>query len=361
MLKQMAMIAVGALALAACNSGGGDKAASGGEGATTAAARGADGQIRVVGSSTVYPYTTAVAEQFKLRFTQFPAPIVESTGTGGGIKLFCEGKGANAPDMVNASRRMKASEFELCKGNGIGEVIEIQVGLDGLALARARTGPDFELSEKEIYTALAAEPFGRAQTARTWRDVSAALPADRIEVLGPPPTSGTRDSLNELILENGCDADPAMAELKKTDSDRHKQICTAIREDGAFVEAGENDNLIVQKLAANPKAIGVFGFSYLEDNLDKLKPVTIEGVVPTYETISTFKYPGARALYIYVRGDRAQSKPGMREFLNLYASDSAWGPEGFLAQRGLVASPPEVRAAAGEAARNLTPLDASAL
>jgi phosphate transport system substrate-binding protein len=364
MLKRMAMVAASAMALAACNSGGGgDKAASGPDGSTTAAAAatGAGGQIRVVGSSTVYPYTTAVAEQFKLRFAQFAAPIVESTGTGGGIKLFCEGKGANAPDMVNASRRMKATEYETCKANGIEEVIEIQVGLDGLALARGRNGPDFELSEREIYAALAAEPFGKPQTARTWRDINPALPADRIEVLGPPPTSGTRDSLNELILEDGCNTDPAMVELKKTDADRHKQVCTAIREDGMFVEAGENDNLIVQKLAANPKAIGIFGFGYVEDNLDKVKPVTIEGVTPTFETIASFQYPGARALYVYVRGDRARSKPGLKEFLTAYSSDTAWGPDGYLAQRGLVASPQDVRTAAANAARNLTPVEASAL
>jgi phosphate transport system substrate-binding protein len=353
----MAMVAAGALALAGCNSGASDSQESGAAGAPL---RGAAGQIRVVGSSTVYPYTTAVAEQFKLRFGQFPAPIVESTGTGGGIKLFCEGKGANAPDMVNASRRMKASEYELCRANGV-EVIEIQVGLDGLALARARNGPDFGLTEKEVYAALAAEPFGRAQASRTWQDINPALPADRIEVLGPPPTSGTRDSLNELVLENGCDADPAMLALKKSDPDRHKQVCTGVREDGRFIEAGENDNLIVQKLAANPKAIGVFGFSYLEDNLDKLKPVPIEGVDPTYETIASGSYPGARALYVYARADRARTKPGLKEFLAAYASDAAWGPDGYLAQRGLVTSPPEARLAAAAAARNLTPVDASAL
>jgi len=256
---------------------------------------------------------------------------------------------------------MKATEYETCKANGIEEVIEIQVGLDGLALARGRNGPDFELSEREIYAALAAEPFGKPQTARTWRDINPALPADRIEVLGPPPTSGTRDSLNELILEDGCNTDPAMVELKKTDADRHKQVCTAIREDGMFVEAGENDNLIVQKLAANPKAIGIFGFGYVEDNLDKVKPVTIEGVTPTFETIASFQYPGARALYVYVRGDRARSKPGLKEFLTAYSSDTAWGPDGYLAQRGLVASPQDVRTAAANAARNLTPVEASAL
>ncbi len=318
-------------------------------------------QIRVVGSSTVYPYTTAVAEQFKLRYSHFSAPIVESTGTGGGIKLFCEGRGNNAPDMVNASRRMKPSEYELCARNGISNIIEIKVGLDGLALARARNGPDFDLSERDVYAAVAATPFGRPQTARAWRDVNPALPDIRIEVLGPPPTSGTRDSFNELILERGCDSDPAMRALKESDPDRHKKVCTAIREDGVFVETGENDNLIVQKLVANPRAVGVFGFSYVEDNLDRLKPVRIEGVMPTRETIARFQYPGARAMYVYVRGDRARAKPGLKEFLATYANDAAWGPDGFLAMRGMVPATDEVRAEQARVARALTPLDPEAL
>ncbi len=318
-------------------------------------------QIRIVGSSTVYPYTAAVAEQFRLRYPQFPAPIIESTGTGGGIKLFCDGKGTNAPDVANASRRMKASEFAQCAANGIGEVIEIQVGMDGLTLARARSGPDFGLSERDIYSALAATPFGRPQTARTWKDVNPALPATRIEVIGPPPTSGTRDSFNEMFMEDGCLTEPAMKELKATDEGRFKAVCAAVREDGMFVEGGENDNLIVQKLSGNPNAVGVFGFSYLEDNLDRVKPVTINGVEPTFETIGAGQYPGARAMYIYVRADRARSKPGLKQFLAAYATEAAWGPDGYLEARGLTPSPDAVRAANAKVARELIPLDPAQL
>ncbi|MFN7173147.1 MAG: substrate-binding domain-containing protein [Thermaurantiacus tibetensis] len=350
-------VALAALALvSAC----GDGRKAEGDAATGAAGgRGSD-QIRIVGSATVYPFTTAVAEQFAQRFPRFKAPIVEATGTGGGIKLFCDNKGADAPDITNASRRMKASEFEQCRANGVGDIVEIQIGNDGLVLARARSGPDFPLTKREVYLALAAEPFGKPQTAKLWRDVNPSLPADSIEVIGPPPTSGTRDSFNEMFMEVGCDSEPAMKELKASDPDRHKVVCTKIREDGAFVEQGAY-NLVVQRLTSNPKVIGIFGFDYLDQNRDKIKAVSIEGVEPTYEAIASGAYPGARPLFIYVRADRAREKPGLKEFLQVYASDATWGPGGTLSAIGLTPSPDEVRAAAAAAARNLTPLDPSTL
>lgn len=338
-----------ALLLAACG---------GPEGATN---RGVGNQIRIAGSSTVYPYTTAVAEQFRLRYQQFLAPIVEATGTGGGIKLFCDARGANAPDIANASRQMKISEYRQCVANDVSEVIEIQIGLDGLTVARAIRGPEFGLSERDIYLAVAATPFGRPQTARTWRDVNPDLPDLRIEVIGPPPTSGTRDSFNEMFLEDGCLTEPAMQDLKKRDEREFKQVCTAIREDGFFVEGGENDNLMVQKLAANPNAVGVFGFSYFEENQDKIKAVPVNGVDPTFETIASGAYPGARAMFIYARADRVRTKPGLREFLKMYTSAPIMGPDGLLAERGLTPSPEDVRAAVAAAARDLTPLDPSQL
>ena len=313
--------------------------------------------IRIVGSSTVYPFTTAVAEQFKQRFPQYPAPIVESLGTGGGLKLFCEAKGANAPQIANASRRIKQSEILNCSKNGINKIVEIQVGLDGVALAQARNAGAISLTERDIYAALAATPFGKPQTAKTWKDVNPKLPAMPIEVIGPPPTSGTRDAFAELILEKGCEKDPAMKALKSSNEQAFKKICTSVREDGAYVEAGENDNLIVQKLVANPRAIGVFGYSFLESNLDKVKGVPVEGVPPSYETISSFKYPAARAMYIYVNPDRAATKPGMKEFLRAYTSEAAWGPKGYLAKRGLIPSPTATRAKYAQAAANMTPLD----
>jgi phosphate transport system substrate-binding protein len=313
-------------------------------------------QIRIVGSSTVYPFTTAVAEQFARANPRFKAPIVESTGTGGGIKLFCSGVGPSTPDAVNASRRIKASEVKQCAENGVDKIIEIQVGLDGIVIAHAKNAADFNATSAQIYRAVAATPFGKPQKARTWKDISPAFPADRIEVLGPPPTSGTRDAFNELILEAGCKT-PAMDAMKKSDDKRHKTICTKVREDGAYVESGENDNLIVQKLVANPKAVGIFGYSFLEENLDKLKPVNLNGVEPTYANISSFKYPASRPLYIYVKAAHVRAIPGLREFLAEYSKESTWGARGYLAQRGLIASPDAARQKYAAAARMLTPLD----
>ncbi len=318
-------------------------------------------QIRVVGSSTVYPFTTAVAEQFARANSQFRPPIVESTGTGGGIKLFCAGIGAAHPDIANASRRMKASEAKACAENGVTNIVEIQIGNDGLALARAKSGAAMALTPADIYAALAANPWGKPNKARTWKDVNPKLPATKIEVLGPPPTSGTRDAFNELFMDAGCNTKPAMAALKKSDEAKHKTICTKIREDGAFVEAGENDNLIVQKLVANPNALGIFGYSYLEENLDKLKGMSINGVQPTYATISSYQYPGARPLFIYVKGQHMRAVRGLKEFLGEYTKESTWGPNGYLVRRGLVASPDNVRPQQAKIAAGLTPLNVASL
>jgi phosphate transport system substrate-binding protein len=315
-------------------------------------------QIRIVGSSTVYPFTTAVAEQFARNSGgKFKAPIVESTGTGSGLKLFCAGVGPAHPDMTNASRRIKASEVAMCKQNGVSKIIEIQVGLDGLAIAHAKSAPAFNLTTREIYMAVSAAPWGKKQTAKTWKDINPRLPADKIELIGPPPTSGTRDSFNELFMEAGCNSNPAMAALKKSDEPKYKSVCTKIREDGHYVEAGENDNLIVQRLVANPKAIGAFGYSFLEENFDKLNGVAINGVAPNAQTVQSFKYPASRALYVYVKAAHVPAIPGMREFMAEYTKESSWGPRGYLVRRGLVASVDAQRAAFARAATALTPLD----
>jgi phosphate transport system substrate-binding protein len=313
-------------------------------------------QIRIVGSSTVYPFTTAVAEQFKRTYPQFPAPIVESTGTGGGLKLFCAGVGEQFPDMANASRRIKASEVKTCNDDGVTQIIEVQVGLDGIVMAQGNNATSYSLTEADIYKALAATPFGKPNTAKTWKDVNSKLPATKIEVLGPPPTSGTRDAFGELIMTKGCETSPAMVAMKKADEAKYKVICTKLREDGAYIEAGENDNLIVQKLAANPNALGIFGYSYLEENRDKIKDVPIQGVNATYANIASFKYPASRPLYIYVKGQHVRAVKGMREFLAEYTKESTWGPGGTLAKRGLVASPDAVRAKNAQIAKDLTPL-----
>jgi len=341
---KLCFAALSSLALAACGSGGGSSS-------------GARDVVRVVGSSTVYPFATAVAEQVARAGGK--APVIESTGTGSGMKLFCAGVGAAHPDIANASRRMKASEFELCKKNGVSDVVEVQVGLDGIAFAEAKGGPGMTLTPEDVYKALAANPFGKPNTAKTWQDVNPALPAIPILVYGPPTTSGTRDALAELILTKGCESDPAMKALKKADEDQHKKVCTGVREDGAYVDAGENDNLIVQKISQNPKAIGVFGYSFLEENPDSLKGIAMSGVMPTYESIVDFSYPGARPLYIYVKKAHLNAIKGLGDYVNEWAK--AWGPDGYLKQKGMVIASDEVRAKSAEIVKNMTLLDPAQL
>jgi phosphate transport system substrate-binding protein len=320
---------------------------------------GASTRIQIVGSSTVYPFTTAVAEEFQ-RANPGINVIVESTGTGGGMKLFCGGVGDKFPDATDASRPIKASEYADCVKNGVKNVIELPVGIDGLTLIQAKEQPALNLTVEQIYKALAANPFGKGPNkAQTWQDVDPSLPATKIRVLGPPPTSGTRDSLAELILEKGCDSDPAMKDLKKADDKKHKETCTKIREDGAYVEAGENDNLLVQKVSADPGALGVLGYSYLEENADKVAPVSIAGVAPTEATISDLSYPGSRRLYIYVKGEHLAVKPAIKQFLEAYAK--AWSKGGMLEKRGLVPLNPAEAEASTTQATALKSLDPSSL
>jgi phosphate transport system substrate-binding protein len=320
---------------------------------------GAGAQLKIVGSSTVYPFTTVVAEDFQ-RANPGVSVIVESTGTGAGIKLFCGGVGGQFPDLVDASRPMKAGEYADCAKAGAKNVIEVPIGIDGLTLIQAKGQAPLNLTVEQIYRALAANPFGKGtNTAQTWKDVDPSLPATKIRVLGPPPTSGTRDSLAELILEKGCDTDPAMKDLKKADDKKHKETCTKIREDGAYVEAGENDNLLVQKVSADPGALGVLGYSFLEENADKVAPVSIGGVAPTEATISDLSYPGSRRLYIYVKGEHVAAKPAIKNFIEAYSK--AWSKGGALEKRGLVPLNPAEAAAATAQATALKPLDPSSL
>lgn len=317
--------------------------------------------IRIVGSSTVYPFTKAVAERFARANAGIPAPIVESTGTGAGAKLFCSGVGAGHPDILNASRRIKLSEFKQCAANGVGQITEIQVGLDGLSLATAKGSPLQNVSLRDIYMAIAKTPFGKPNTAKTWKDVNGSLPATPIRVYGPPTTSGTRSSLEDLFLTPACEANPAIAAMKKTNEAKYKQICLGLREDGAYINAGENDNLIVQKLEANPGTAGLFGYSYLEENAAQLKGVAINGVAPNSATISSFKYPGARAMFIYVKNAHLKAIPGIRQFAAEYAKESTWGPRGYLIQYGLLASPDAARKRAAAFATTMTPMNAAGL
>jgi phosphate transport system substrate-binding protein len=307
-----------------------------------AQAQSARDSINIVGSSTVYPFTTTVAEQFG-RAGQFKTPKVESTGTGGGIKLFCNGVGPQYPDVANASRRMRPAELQGCQKNGVKDVVEIKVGYDGLVIAQSKSGPALPLTRKDVYLALAKSVPDPANPTSlipnpytTWKDVNPRLPAVKIEALGPPPTSGTRDSFVELYMEAGCRTYAWLDALRSQDEPRFKRACDTVREDGGYVEAGENDNLIVQKLTANPNAVGIFGYSFLEENLDKLKGAVVDNVSPTYETISSGKFPASRPLFIYVKKQHVGVIPGINEFIAEYTSEKALGEEGYLADKGLV-------------------------
>ncbi|MGH6821571.1 MAG: substrate-binding domain-containing protein, partial [Methylocella sp.] len=300
-------------------------------------------QIRIVGSSTVYPFTTAVAEAFG-KATGMKTPIVESTGTGGGMKLFCAGLGEGHPDFTNASRQIKKSEFEACGKNGVTEIVEIKVGFDGLSIAHSSDAKDFGLTKEQVFMALAKQvpdAGGKlvANPYKMWSDIDASLPAVKIEVLGPPPTSGTRDSFMELVMEKGAEKFASLAELKKSDAKAFEAVWKAMREDGAFVEAGENDNLIVQKLEANPDALGIFGFSFLEQNEATLKDVAVDGVAASYETIADGSYKVARPLFIYAKKQHMDKVAGMKEFIAEYVSGKALGEDGYLTGKGLVALP----------------------
>jgi phosphate transport system substrate-binding protein len=307
-----------------------------------ASAQAARDSINIVGSSTVYPFTTTVAEQFG-RAGKFRTPKVESTGTGGGLKLFCSGIGPQYPDIANASRRIKPAELQACARNGVKDVVEIKVGYDGIVIAQNKSGSPLNLSRKDVYLALAKNVPDPANPTtlvpnpyRTWKEVNKSLPATNIEVLGPPPTSGTRDSFAELYMEAGCRSFAWLDQLRANDEASFKRKCATLREDGAYIEAGENDNLIVQKLAANPDAAGVFGYSFLEENLDKLRGAVVDGATPTFETIASGKYPASRPLFIYVKKQHVQVIPGIKEFIAEYTSDKALGEDGYLAEKGLI-------------------------
>ena len=325
-----------------------------------ASAQSARDYIYIVGSSTVYPFATVVAERFG-RGSEFKTPKVESTGSGGGIKLFCDGVGVDYPDIANSSRAIKESELATCAANGVDEIVEVRIGYDGIVLANSITAPAVSLSRKDLFLALAkqvpqAEGALVANPYKTWADVNPDLPATKIEVLGPPPTSGTRDAFVELAMEGGCKTIPWVAALADSDADRFKSICHTVREDGAFVEAGENDNLIVQKLAANKGAFGIFGFSFLDQNTEKVKGAAIDGVEPTFEAIADGDYPVSRPLYFYVKKAHVDVIPGLKAYLKEFTSERAWGEEGYLSDRGLIPMPEEERRRVATDVRELNPV-----
>ena len=320
-------------------------------------------QIRIVGSSTVFPFTTLVAERLA-QGGQLRAPIVESTGTGGGMRLFCGGVGEQHPDITGASRPMLANEFQTCQQNGVNSITEIRIGFDGIVLANSRSAQHVSLTRQQLFQALAKEVEVNGQIVanpyQRWNEIDPSLPNVQIEVLGPPPTSGTRDAWVELVMEQGCRRFPAIEALRQSDRDRYNRICRSMREDGRYIEAGENDNIIVQRLQASPTAFGIFGYSFLEENQNVLTGNQVEGIEPTFENISSGRYPVSRSLYVYVKNQHVGVIPGIREFIAEYTSERAWGPEGYLADHGLIPLPDADRQSVRQGAVNLTAMSAPA-
>lgn len=295
--------------------------------------------IQIVGSSTVYPFTAVIAETFG-RDSHFRTPIVESTGTGGGFKLFCSGLGVNYPDFSNASREIKKSEIKRCAKNNVNDIVEIKIGYDGIVLANSTSGKDYQLTKNEVFLALAAQIADKNNKLmdnphKKWSDINATLPNVEIAVYGPPPTSGTRDAFVELVLEKACKNQPAFKKAYPNSKIRKKK-CHLIRNDGHFIEAGENDNLIVQKLKNNADALGIFGFSFLEENRHVVKPVRINKVMPTFKNIVKGSYPVSRPLYIYYKAQNLDIIPGMKEFIAEIISPNTIGNDGYLMQKGLI-------------------------
>ncbi|MGI9395768.1 MAG: substrate-binding domain-containing protein [Boseongicola sp.] len=311
--------------------------------AVTATAAPARDQIRIVGSSTVFPFSTAVAEQFG-RTTDFRTPVVESTGSGGGLKLFCAGVGTEHPDITNASRRMKSKEFQLCTENGVTEITEAIVGYDGIVVANAKAGPDFAITREQLVIALAEN----GPKPMTWDAVDPSLPAIKIEVLGPPPSSGTRDAFEELVMEDGCDG----TELVDCES-------VSVRSDGIWIDAGENDNLIVSKLEANPNALGIFGFSFLDQNSDAIKGSDVDGVEPTFENIASGDYSVSRSLYFYIKNAHVGVVPGIAEYAAEFMSEDAAGDEGYLVDKGLIPLPADSFIKVSASVKELAPMTGS--
>ena len=323
-------------------------------------------QIRIVGSSTVYPFTTAVAEKFG-KAGGGKTPIVESTGTGGGLKLFCAGAGEDTPDIANASRPIKKVEFEDCQKNGVTDIVEIKIGLDGIVLAQAKNGPELSLTQEELFLGLAKEIHDEnlnfiPNPNKTWANIDPSLPDIKIEVLGPPPTSGTRDVFLELIMEKGAKGFGALRNMKDADekdgTKTYEKVWKSLREDGAYIDSGENDNLIIQKLEANPNAVGIFGFSYLDQNKAKIKSIMVSGVEATYEGIASGKYPGSRSLFIYVKKAHVGVIPGIKEFLAEYISAKTIGEDGYLISKGMIAMPKEDMEKAAKTSAELTAMAA---
>jgi len=323
--------------------------------------------INIVGSSTVYPFATVVAERFG-RNTDFPTPKLESTGSGGGLKLFCEGVGTQHPDITNASRRMKMSEFKNCQSNGVENITEVRIGADGIVMANSKEAEKLDLTLEQVFLALAKDvpnPDGGdelvANPYMNWSDIDSSLPDFEISVMGPPPTSGTRDAFVELAMESGCKQFDMIAKMEDENEDKFKSVCHSMREDGPFIEAGENDNLIVQRLAQDPETVGIFGYSFLMENVGQIQAATVNGVEPTPENISSDKYPVARSLWFYVKNAHVGVVPGIKEYIAEFTSEGAWGDNGYLVDVGLIPLPRDQRMATAKRVKDLEPMTGNEL
>lgn len=337
------VIATGLLGLAACSDSGSTTSASSTSASSGGAGSGSRNVVRIVGSSTVFPFTTAVAESFGAR-TNFPTPVVESTGTGGGMQLFCSGVGIDRPDLTGASRRMMPSEYEMCQSNGVRDIVELPIGFDGIVISNVSTGPQLDISRGQIWRALAATVPAEDCTMidnpnESWSDIDASLPELRIEVFGPPPTSGTRDAFVELGMEAGAEEIAA-----ETGCEISGEAAARIREDGAWIDSGENDNAIVQTLVNTPTAYGVFGYSFLAQNGDRIQAARVDGVAPEFDAIASGDYPISRSMFVYAKAQHVGVVPGIQEYLQEFASDEAWGEFGYLTDRGLIPLPEARRA-----------------
>ncbi|WNO09080.1 substrate-binding domain-containing protein [Teredinibacter sp. KSP-S5-2] len=319
-------------------------------------------QILIVGSSTVYPFSKVVAERFG-RTTSFKTPTVEQLGTGGGLDAFCKGIGVGYPDIANASRRIKQVEVDKCRRHGVTEILEVKVGYDGIVIANSIVAPEFEITRQEIFLALAKQiPQGELADAlidnpyKTWNEINPKLPKQEIRVYGPPPSSGTRDAFSELVMEAGCQKYPWVKALKASNKSRYKAICHAIREDGVYIDSGEQDNVVVNKLVRSPESLGIFGYSYLEQNLDKVQPAKIEQTLPSMDAIISGRYSVSRPLYMYVKKAHVNVIPGIEEYLREFTSERAWGEQGYLVDKGMIPLPKAIRQNVKKTVKNLVPL-----
>lgn len=356
-LKKVSLVGMPLLALAACGSNEGEIAGDG---------------LVVSGSSTVYPFSQAIADATMSANPDLSPISVDSTGTVEGITAFCaaasaptaeDGDGETAaprPDIVNASRRMTAQEFATCQSNGVTDIVELRIGTDGIVFVSSQDGGiSLNVTPRILYTALAAEPYGEEQSNTNWSDVDPSLPNEAITVYGPPQSSGTRQSLLELVLKPGCTANGRLGAPEQADEERYQDVCATLRDDSGFLDQGERDDVIIRKVASNKRALAVVGYSWFEENQELVKAMTYEGIEPNSETISDGSYPASRPLFMYINKARAEVIPGLNPYLVQW--QASWDGSGPLSDIGFVPASEDGRAGMAEGAENMSVLTEAAL